>query len=301
MIFAILYVYLGNHYGYQGGYKVKTRNILQSVLATSVLVISGLGCNKKSSDTAALVNASFKMTGSNSAATVANLQKPNWLDLLMPKAFALTPSVVIDASGSTVNLSQVFVVIKSIEFEAEESDVAGEVDGDEVEFQGPYVVDLLTNSPLVLDTQTITSKAIKRIKMQFHKAETLPASAPTLLQNHSILIQGSVGGRSFTYLADDSTEIQIAGPSSFVPSEGSQVLVELQLANMFKQINLASVTNGATISAGSRFAGTNLCPLIDSSAQDLYTCFRKALEKHADAGDDRDGNGDLGDIEDSVK
>lgn len=280
---------------------MRKRNILQSVLATSVLMISGLGCSKNSADTAAQVNASFKMTGSSAAATVANFQKTNWIDLLLPKALALTPSVLADSSGLAVNLSQVFVVIKSIEFESEESEVAGEVDGDEVEFQGPYVVDLLTNSPLVLDTQAITSKPIKRIKMQFHKAETLPASAPTLLQNNSILIQGTVGGNNFTYLADDSTEIQIAGPSSFVPSEGSQVLVELQLANMFKQINMSSVTNGATISAGNRIAGANLCPLIDTSAQDLYTCFRKALEKHADAGDDRDGNGDLGETEDNVK
>ncbi len=268
-----------------------------SIAATTGFLITG--CSTKNSPTAQ-VSSGFKMTGASSAATVAKNQKPSLFNLLINQALALVPSSLQDSSGLPIVLSQAWTVVKEVEFKSEE--VNGVEDSEiEIEFQGPYVVDLLATTPLVLDTQLIAEKAIKRIKMKLHKVETLPSGAPAGLLNNSIFVVGTVGANNFTFQLDDSTEIQIAGPASFQPSENSELLVQVQLANIFKQINMSTVTNNEVISAASRHSGVNLCSSIDASASDIYTCVRKGLEKHANFGKDNDGDDDLDSNDSSVK
>ena len=266
-------------------------------VATSTTVMIA-GCAPANGPTSQ-VSSGFKMSSSSSSATVALNKKPSWFNLLVQQAVAFIPTSLQDSSGSTIVLSQAWTVVKEIEFKSEE--VAGVEDSEiEVEFKGPYVVDLLSNMPLVLDTQLIAQKEIRRIKMKLHKAETLPAGAPAGLVNNSIFMAGTVAGRNFTFQLDDSTEILIAGPTSFQPSENSELMVEIQLANIFKQINMSTVVNNEVISAAARHPGSNLCNLIDPSANDLYTCLRKALEKHAQFGKDSDGDDDLDTNDESV-
>lgn len=270
---------------------MKYKNCLKNLtitIATGTLVTA---CSPKNNQ--AQVTSSFKMTGSSAAATVAKNERPQSIwGLLLNKAYALIPSSLQDSSGLPITLNQAWTVVKEIEFKSEES--AGAEDSEvEVEFQGPYVVDLLSTTPMVLDTQQISEKAIKRIKMKLHKAESLPAGAPAGLINNSIFLSGVVGSNNFTFQLDDSTELQIAGPNSFQPSANSELLVEIQLANIFKQINMSTVTNNEVISSAHRHSGSNLCNGIDPSANDIYTCVRKGLEKHANFGQDNDGDDDL--------
>ncbi len=258
-------------------------------LTSASLVV---GCSPNTKASVPQVSAGFKMTGSSSAATVAKNSPKNFWGLLLNQAYAFVPASLVDSTGLSISLSQAWTVIKEIEFKSDENQ--GLEDSEiEVEFKGPYVVDLLSNTPLVLDTQLISEKAIRRIKMKLHKAETIPASAPAGLVNNSIYIVGTVGTNNFTFQLDDSTEIQIAGPKSFLPSENSELLVQIQLANIFKQINMSSIINNEVISAANRHAGSNLCPAIDASANDIYTCMRKGLETRANFGKDEDGDDDL--------
>lgn len=277
-------------------YKNYLRSLTVGFVSTSLIV----SCAPKKSESTSQVTSSFKMTGSSSAATVAKSSPKNIWDLLVAKANALIPSSLQDSTGLPITLSQAWTVIKEVEFKSEEA--AGVEESEiEVEFQGPYIVDLLSSAPMVLDTQLISEKSIKRIKMKLHRAETLPANAPAGLANNSIYLSGIVGGNNFAIELDDSTELQIAGPNSFLPGENSELLVEIQLANLFKQINMSSVTNNEVISASNRHNGVNLCDAIDSSANDIYTCIRKGLEKHAEFGQDKDGDDDLDSEDDSVK
>lgn len=263
------------------------KNLTVALTSASLVV----ACSPKNSSQAQ-VSSSLKMTGSASAATVAKQSPKSIWGLLIHQAYALIPTSLQDSTGLSITLNQAWTVIKEVEFKSEE--LAGTEDSEvEIEFQGPYVVDLLSNTPMLLDTQLIAEKAIRRIKMKLHKAESLPATAPAGLANNSIFISGTVGGNNFTFQLDDSTEIQIAGPNSFQPSQNSELLVEIQLANIFKQINMSTVTNNEVISAASRHSGSNLCTSIDPSANDIYTCLRKGLEKHANFGQDNDGDDDL--------
>lgn len=278
---------------------MKFKNYLKNVSVVTSVGVMMLSCSPKNNATPE-VSSSFKMTGASVTATVAMNQKPSWFNLLINQAMALVPSSIQDSSGLTITLSQAWTVVKEVEFKSEET--SGSEDSEvEVEFQGPYVVDLLSSAPLTLDTQLIAQKAIKRIKMKLHSIETLPSGAPAGLLNNSIFVQGAVGGNNFTFQMDDSTEIQIAGPNSFQPSESSELLVQVQLANIFKQINMSTVANNEVISSSSRHAGSNLCASIDASAGDIYTCVRKGLEKHANFGQDNDGDDDLDSNDSSVE
>jgi hypothetical protein len=151
---------------------------------------------------------------------------------------------------------------------------------------------------MVLDTASISDRPIRRVKMKLHKAEVLPDGSPTELQDQSVFINGSVGGNSFQLLLDDGTEFKISGASAVNAAEGSDLLAQIQIANIFKQMDLSTVTNNEVIDSSNRHNGTNLCPQIDASANDLYTCFRKGLEKHAKFGEDKNGDDSLDDSSD---
>ncbi len=259
-----------------------------------------VGCAQNNSNTPQ-VTSSFKMTGTSTAATVAKNYKPSIWNMFINTAQALVPTSIVDSNGSTITLSSAWTVIKEVEFKSEET-TGAEDNESEIEFKGPYFVDLLSNSPITLDTQSISQKNIKRIKMKLEATQTtLPSSAPAGLANNSIYIAGSIGGNNFKFQLDDGTEVQIAGPNGFQPSENSELLVEVQIANIFKQIDMSSITNNEVIDHNHRHAGVNLCPSIDTSSNDLYTCIRKGLEKHADFGIDRDGDDTLENFEDHVK
>lgn len=268
-------------------------------IAMTVFIGSTLtACASKKNDTAQVVS-NFKMTSSSSTATVA--RNKNIFSLLMPQAFALTPSTIVDSTGAVVTLSDAWTVIKEIEFKSEESHNS-EDNQSEVEFKGPYFVNLLSTNPDLLDSQMIAQKYIKRIKLKLEATQaSLPVGAPAGLANNSIYYAGSISGKNFSFQLDDGTEINIAGPHSFQPSDNSQILVQIQTANIFKQIDLTSIVNNEVISHSNRHTGSSLCPSIDSSAADLYTCFRKGFEAHADLGVDKNGDNSLDNNDDHVK
>lgn len=274
-----------------------TKKLLGLVIGMFMVV----GCGENMDEETEMVMTSFQMTGSAQTATVAKTTMDKIFGVLFPRAIALAPPALVDSNGTTVSLTEAWVVIKEIEFKTVEVADDNELDGDEVEFKGPYYVDLLSNSPVLLDTQFVVLKPIRRIKMQLHEVASLPADAPAGLAGNSIYLSGTVGGVPFTYSSKDSTEIEIGGTNPILPSSGQSMMVAIQVANLFKQIDLSSVSSSTDISDSYRVSGSNLCDAIDLSANDLYTCFRKGMEVEANLGKDEDGDGDLSEVEDSVK
>jgi len=275
------------------------KNLMFSILLMS-MIISCKTDNPASSG--GKVSTSLKITASNKSVTVA-INKPSIFDLFMTRALALTPATIVDSTGASINLTSSWIVVKEVEFVATETAGSGEVDGAEVSFNGPFFVNLLSNSPVTLGTGAVSSAGFQRMKMKLEAAggSSLPSGAPSALSSNSIYITGTVGANNFTYQSDDGTEYQIGGPSQVAPKDGGQILLEINFSNIFKQINMSGVTNNEVISSASRHTGASLCPSIDASAGDIYTCIRKGLEKHADVGEDDDGSSTLDADESKVK
>lgn len=268
-------------------------------LAGSLTMVALMtGCNQSNSPiTKGGVVTGLTMTGSGQPAVAqTNVQK--LFSLFVPSAIALTPPLLVDSTSLNVNLTEAWVVIKEIEFESQEVADGAEQDGNEVKFQGPYFVDLLSDAPISFGDSILPATGIRRVKMKLHEAESLPASVPAELTSKSIYFSGTVNGIAFTYAADDSTELEIGGPNPVLPNTAQDMLIVIRMADLFKKINLSSIGGATDIHAGNRVNAVNPCPLIDASATDLYTCFRKGLSSEGNFGND-DGNKDL-DINDET-
>ncbi|WP_413943608.1 DUF4382 domain-containing protein [Bdellovibrio sp. HCB-162] len=274
------------------------RKNVKSVIA-GLVALNIVGCSQAPTEK---VSTSLSMTGSSQAATVAKykIQHP-WMSLFMPSAVALTPPAMTDSSGRNVTLNKAWVVIKEIEFKPNETEDAAEIDGDEIKFRGPYVVDLLSLNPAPFGTAELPTGVYRRIKMKLEKNATLPAEAPMGLSGNSIYFEATVAGNQITYAADDGTEFKISGAGGINLNDNANLLVTIRLADLFKMIDLSGVSSNITITSSSRQPGVNLCPLIDSSAADLYTCIRKGLEKAGKFGKDDDGDHEIEAGEDEVE
>lgn len=264
------------------------------------MVAAGLGCAKASSG--ATATASLKMTGSSQPATVASYKKGNpLLQLLSPTAVALAPPAMADSAGSAVQLTQSWIVVKEIEFKLEEAAGSSEVEGAEIKFRGPYVVDLLSTIPASFGAAEVPAGVYRRIKMKLEKDAVLPAGSPSQLMGNSIYLQGVVATKSFSYTSQDGTEFKISGPGGVNISETANMVIGVKVSDLFKKINLTAVTNNVAISESNRVNAPNACPTIDASAMDLYTCFRKGLEQAGKFGKDSDDDGEIEVGEDEVK
>lgn len=271
-----------------------------SVIAGSLAIATLLGgCNGASeAQKTSLVTTGFSMTGSGqNAVAQTNFQKT--ISLLMPSAHALTPPLLIDSSGANVTLDEAWIVIEEIEFEVAETEMSAGLDDDDIEFEGPFFVDLLSNSPVSFGEVKIPMEGLRRVKMKLHESNAIPAGAPLGLSGKSIYFSGTVNGISFNYSADDSTEFEISGPNAITPESTKDLLAVIRTADLIKKIDLSSIIAPTSISSSSRFSVANPCPLIDPSATDLYTCFRKGLSSEADFGKD-DGDMDIDQDDESV-
>jgi hypothetical protein len=268
------------------------------ISASTMLLLASCNLAGTSPVSSGGVTTGLTMTGSGQNA-VAQSSSQKLFSLFVPTAIALTPPLLEDSGGLSVSLNEAWVVIKEIEFESQELADGSEEDGNEVEFEGPYFVDLLSDAPVSFGEAVLPATGIRRIKMKLHEAESLPAEAPLSLNGKSIFFSGSVNGFSFTYAADDSTELEIGGPNPIVPTSAKDMLVVIRMADLFKKINLSSITSSTDIHSGNRVNVVGACPSIDASANDLYTCFRKGLSTEGNLGND-DGDKDLDSEDETV-
>ncbi len=273
------------------------KNSLKCLATGMTLSLLMAGCNQSSSPIAGGVTTGLTMTGSGQPA-IAQTDMQKFFSLFVPSAIALTPPLLIDSTSQTVNLNEAWIVIKEIEFESQEVSDGSEQDGNEVKFLGPYFVDLLSDAPISFGDAVVPVTGIRRVKMKLHEAESLPASVPVQLTSKSIYFSGTVSGVPFSYAADDSAELEIGGPNPVVPNTAQDMLIVIRMADLFKKIDLSSIVGATDIHAGNRVNVVNPCPLIDASATDLYTCFRKGLSSEGNFGND-DGDKDL-DINDET-
>lgn len=263
------------------------------------LALATTACSPQKQDLASNgISTSVVVTSSSKTQGVAD-HRPGLMKLLMRTARAFVPSGLQDSTAAPITLDQAWIALKEMKFKMAEAPGAGEVD--DVKFVGPYFVDLLSNTPPAIDTQSLAEGSYRRIEFKLHAASgALPAGVPAELNNRSIFVRGHVNGHLFTFVSDDGAEIRIAGPKGLTLDGNSDILISIRLAEILGQIDLSAVNADMEISPSNRVTATHPCPALDASSTDLYTCFRKGLEKEAKVGKDSDHNHEIEATEDEV-
>ena len=232
---------------------------------------------------------SFALNGSTQSATVALLIKHSPIyGIFFPSALAASPASVTDSRGVTITLNQFWATTGSVEFKAEESKSMSEVDGAETSFEGPFTVDLLQSNVAILGASNIPTSTIRRIKIRLRRTAALPATAPAGLSGKSIYVSGSVSGNTFVFVTQDEPTLEISGSKALVASNGDSLLLQIQTANFFKQIDLSLITMSTSISESNRIPTSgSACPHVNASSADLYTCFHDGFNAAANLGRDK--------------
>lgn len=266
-----------------------------------ILIIIFGSCSKSENTTTGNPFISLAMTASSSEATVAKWNKTIW-SFLIPTSFAYPPpAILLDAAGNNITINSIWVNFRQIEFKYDEVASESESDGDDIEFDNIYAVDLLSNNPQPFVSGAINLSHMRRIKLKLAKATTLPSGAPSGFLEKSIFISGTVNGHSFSYSTENETVIEIAGPSLLTVVSNRTLLIELQIANLIKKTNLSSISSSTNINDSNRVPVSNPCSNIENGASDLFTCFYKGFEKESNFGRDDDGDYVLDENEDTVK
>lgn len=259
--------------------------IFSLVFLFNLLLIYSSGCQNKGTSTGNPL-VSLNITGSSqNAATYVKKYKPLWW--LMDTAIAFPPPASMqDSSNLSVSLSEMWLNVGEFELKFEQTAQSGEVPGAEVEFQGPYTVNLFSNSPMTLATAEISQASMRRLKYKTKRVEATNTQAPPSMTGASLYMSGNVNGNSFEFKTEQEIDFETSGPNLVSFAHGDNLLLQIQTADLIRNINLSAVTNGMMISENNRVNFSNACPNIDASASDLYTCFIKGLQKMAKVGKD---------------
>jgi len=265
---------------------VKINNLKQTFFMMIFCLLISCQNNKGTSTGNPVV--SLNMTGSSQAALAHSYpQKKSIWDLVMGYAYAFSPPPSnLDSTNLAVSLLEFWISISEIELKYDEFSQPGEVNGNGVNFAGPYVVNLFSNSPSSVAALQVSQSSLRRLKYKTKNIFDLASGAPAGMLNSGIYLQGVVGGNNFIFQSKEQLVFEMAGPNLVTLSSGDHLLLQLQTANLIRKINLSTVLNNTTISESNRVLMTNPCPLIDPSAADIYTCFIKGLSAQTKVGKD---------------
>ncbi|MCW5515729.1 DUF4382 domain-containing protein [Muriicola sp. Z0-33] len=140
------------------------------------------------------------------------------------------------------------ISIRDVVFKNDD-DPNSNLDTDEIQFRGPYQIDLLDNSDAL--TQTIGDVIVpdgiyKELRFKFHKDEDLPATDK--LFDRSIYIEGTIDDQPFVFWHDTSENLDV-GRSTGVEVSGGVVnfTVEFDMSQFLgslKEIDLSQAADG---------------------------------------------------------
>ncbi|WP_222983412.1 DUF4382 domain-containing protein [Flagellimonas meishanensis] len=164
----------------------------------------------------------------------------------------------VGASAKSVNLEQknnanvVFtdfrISIRDVVFKNDD-DPNSNLDTDEIQFRGPYQIDLLNGGDAI--TQTIGDVVVpdgtyKELRFKFHKDEDLPATDD--LFDRSIYIEGTINDVPFVFWHDTSENLDV-GRSTGVQVAGGVIDFTVtfsmsQFLSSLKEIDLSLAVDG---------------------------------------------------------
>ena len=242
----------------------------------------------------------------NSCQSTAPTAKTN-LSIMGDLGLLSTANGKVSAEGD-VTLGAALVAIDHVELEQEGEDTEGDSENegnsegeDEIEFQGPYVIDLLDGAGEPLPDACALSEpgfsdveegSYSEVDVKLSPDESLDAACP--LAGESVYLAGSVscGGADipFTFVSALDEEIEIEGPNAFVVGDDplEELIVLFQLDLWLDGVDLCSAEVG----------DDGAIRIDEENNSSLQAEIEANISSSLDAGEDEDGDNELEDDED---
>ena len=187
----------------------------------------------------------------------------------------------LNATGLT--FTDIMIGVDEIEFETEleddQEDISGEDDELKVEFEGPYVIDLIngTSTPN-LGVGDVPTGVYDELEIEL---------APVLTGGNSVFIKFTLDGKTYEFSTTEEIEIEVENLSGFdIDSNSLQnILVLIDLDNMFAGIDLSNAVADED----------GVIRINDSSNSEITHSIINQLEDSCEAGEDDDKDDEIDD------
>lgn len=279
-------------------------------------LLLGPGCANGSSDQAGLLGqVSLEIQGTRPAGAAASQKR----------ATTTNPAEIEirDADGSlqgVISLETALLSLKEIKFKSsEEEDGAAETQSeeDEIAYEGPVMVDLLTNmvtpslEEIQLAEKTYDSIELKLAKLEGEEEDD--SGEPLVDETHPLF--GKSVYLSGTYTPDKSTAIPFemsyeldeefklsGGEGSLSIDESAEInpiIIAFRMARWFVFDNPETNSDSISFSDATTVNGELVFTKdIEDPNQKIMEIIKENIKESADYGEDRDGDGELGSDED---
>lgn len=171
--------------------------------------------------------------------------KPANLQLIVRSSY--TPATVKTTENFTIELDDVYVNLREIEFKLDESEYEhhnNDTIVSELELEGPFAITILKDGILQtndLVAVTIPPAAYDKVEFKIDKNTTLEEGHP--LYNHSLYISGKINDFPFLMWQDAKAEVEIEFP------DNSSMEIGTDLFNLFIDCHTEIIINGMASSA----------------------------------------------------
>lgn len=187
----------------------------------------------------------------------------------------------LNATGLT--FTDIMIGVDEIEFETEleddQEDISGEDDELKVEFEGPYVIDLIngTSTPN-LGIGDVPTGVYDELEIEM---------APVLTGGNSVFIKFTLDGKTYEFSTTEEIEIEVENLSGFdIDSNSLQnFLVLINLDNVFAGIDLSNAVADED----------GVIRINDSSNSEIAHSIINQLEDSCEAGEDDDKDDEIDD------
>lgn len=217
-----------------------------------------IGCSNDSDDSRIRLKVSATNVSGVSGKSAVSAQKPN----------------------ENVIFTDFRISIRDVVFKNDD-DPNSNLDTDEIQFRGPFQIDLLDGADAL--TQTIGDAVVpdgmyKELRFKFHKDEDLPATDE--LYDRSIYIAGTIDGTPFVFWHDTSENLDV-GRSTGVEVSGNVInfTVEFDMSQFLSSLNQIDLHQAVD---GNEDGTIEIFPNDQDGNQDMADALKENIKMTAD-------------------
>ena len=216
--------------------------------------------------------------------------KDGTLKIMAKASYANTSQrMALDGINNAVSINSFFVNFKEIELERVDTDGNDFNDmygsDDDIELQGPFIMDLLWGGNTPLANLNIPNGTYKEVEFEFDKSKDV--NSPMF--NKSIKMQGEINGIPFVFWHDFEEEIEIdyedANTNLVVNNNANEIVINFNLNAVFGATGLVDITS-ATDNDGDGII--TISPTDLDGNNQLANAIKEAIKTQIDLLDDED-------------